>query len=132
MPERPSDCQQAGAYPGGEPMCIAMLLCFAPLLFAQGGRAPWDELRSKNPPGIAISLRLINPHPFHQGELIAAELNLPDYSPVRTPPLAEHWQFGGLLLDPPLDCGTVAKPCFLGAGGPGGMDFSGLMNGPQG
>src|SRR3954447_24195279 len=44
------------AYPGIEPMRIAMLLCLAPLLFAQGGRVPWDELRSKNPPGIAVTL----------------------------------------------------------------------------
>jgi hypothetical protein len=83
-------------------MRILLLLCLAPVLDGQ------------------VTLRLVNPHPFRQGELMAAELNLP-----------EQWQFAGIVLDPPADCGTVAKPCLLtdpNAGGPGGLDGSGLFS----
>jgi hypothetical protein len=92
-------------------MRILMLLWLAPVLNAQGGSDPWNDLRSKNPPGLALTLRLVNPHAFRQGELIAAELNLPDHPPVQTPPPTEQWQFAGILLDPAANCGTVAKPC---------------------
>ena len=78
-------------------MRILMLLWLVPVLNAQSG---------------GVTLRLVNPHVFRQGELIAAELNLPDHPPVQTAPPAEQWQFAGILLDPPADCGTVAKPCF--------------------
>jgi hypothetical protein len=87
----------------GGAMRILVLLWFAPLLTAQS----------------VVSLRLVDPHAFRQGELIAAELNLPDHPPMQSPPAAEYWQFGGILLDPPADCGTVAKPCF--PANPGGM-----------
>jgi hypothetical protein len=110
---------------------IPMLLWLTPFLHAQGGGAPWNDLRSKNPPGLAVTLRLLNPHAFRRGELIAAELNLPNHPPVQIPPPAEHWQFAGMLLDPPADCGIIAKPCFLtdpNGGGPGGLDRSGLFS----
>ena len=110
-------------------MRILMLLWLVPVLNGQGGGAPWNDLRSKNPPGLSVTLRLVNPHAFRQGELIAAELNLPDHSPVQTPPAAEQWQFAGILLDPPAECGTVAKPCFLTDASPGGIDFSRLSSG---
>ena len=103
----------------------------APVLNAQGGGSPWSDLRAKNPPGLSVTLRLVNPHAFRQGELIAAELNLPDHPPMQAPPLAEQWQFTGIVLDPPADCGTVAKPCVLtdpGGVGPGGLDGSGLFS----
>ena len=106
-------------------MRIVTLLWLVLVLNAQGGGAPWSDLRSENPPGLSVTLRLVNPHAFRQGELIAAELNLPDHPPTQTTPPAEHWQFAGILLDPPADCGTVAKPCFLtdpGGGGPGGQN----------
>ena len=112
-------------------MRILTLLWLVPVLNAQSGGAPWSNLRSENPPGLSVTLRLVNPHTFRQGELIAAELNLPDHPPAQTTPPAEHWQFAGIVLDPPADCGTVAKPCFLtdpGGGGPGGQNGGG----PQG
>jgi hypothetical protein len=74
-------------------MRILTLLCLAQVLSAQ------------------ISLRLVQPHPFRQGELIDAELNLPAFTPATVPPPSRQWQFTGLLLDPPTTCGTVAKPC---------------------
>jgi len=112
-------------------MRILMLLWLVAVLNAQGGGDPWSGLRSKNPPDLAVTLRLVNPHPFRQGELIAADLNLPNHPPLQTPPSAEYWQFAGILLDPPADCGTVAKPCFPtdpNGGGPGGVDRSGLFS----
>src|SRR4051794_20109173 len=110
-------------------MRLLMVLWLAPLLYGQSG-APWTDIRAKNPPDVKIMLRLLDSHAFREGELIRAEMSVPEHRPMQGPPPAEHWQFGGLLLDPAADCGTVAKPCFVGA--PGGMDFSGLMNGPQG
>lgn len=107
-------------------MRILTLLCLAQVVGAQGGGDPWGGLRSSNPPGVAIALRLINPHAFRQGELIKAELNFPGFRPGAVPPPAEHWQFTGFLLDPPTNCGTVAKPCFLIE------TESHLMNGPRG
>ncbi len=71
-------------------------------------------------------LRLIDPHPFRQGELIKAEVNLPDFRASTGSPSAEQWQFTGLLLDPQTNCGTVIKPCFLNE-----TEFH-LMNGPRG
>jgi hypothetical protein len=106
-------------------MRILLLLCLVPLLSGQGG-VPWNDLRAKNPRDFTTTLRLVNPHPFRQGEIIVAEMKLPDSAPVRTPPPPEHWQFAGILLDPPADCGTLAKPCFLANG-----DFTGLISGPQ-
>jgi hypothetical protein len=84
-------------------MRFLVVLAFAPLL---SGQAP------------APALRLVASHPFRQGELIEAEMTLP-----------AQWQFAGMLLDPPAGCGTRERPCFPEA--PGGMDFSGLVNGPH-
>jgi hypothetical protein len=77
-----------------------------------------------------ITMRVADPHPFRQGEIIRAEIDVPSSMPMGTPPPAERWQFVGLLLDPPGECGTRAKPCSLGAAG--GRDYFGLMNGPRG
>jgi hypothetical protein len=94
-------------------MRILTLLCLAQVLSAQAGVDPWRGLRSSNPPGITIALRLMSPHQFHQGEVIQAELHVPDVVLNAGSPPAEQWQFTGLLLDPATSCGTVAKPCFL-------------------
>ena len=102
------------------------LLCLARLLCAQGGGDPWSALRSNHPPSLSIALRLVDPHPFRQGELIKAELNLPGFRPGAGPPPAEQWQFIGLLLDPRTTCGTVVKPCFLSE------TEVHVMNGPHG
>lgn len=111
-------------------MRILMMLCLVPILNAQGGD-PWSDLRSKNPQGASIILRLVSPHPYRQGELISARLNLPDNPPAQTAPLPEQWQFAGILLDPPMDCGTLDKPCFVtDAGSLGFRPQVGL--GPQG
>jgi hypothetical protein len=77
-----------------------------------------------------ITMRVADPHPFRQGEIIRAEIDVPSSMPMGTPPPAERWQFVGLLLDPPGECGTREKPCSLGAAG--GRDYFGLMNGPRG
>ena len=66
-----------------------------------------------------VTLRLLSPHEFHQGELIQAELKVP-----------EQWHFAGLLLDPPGECGTVAKPCLTID--PGGFSPPGLVVGAGG
>lgn len=107
-------------------MRILTLLCLGQFLSAQGGSDPWSVLRSNNPSGLSIVLQLTDPHPFHQGELIKAELNLPEFRPGAGSPPPEQWQFTGLLLDPQTNCGTVAKPCFLSE-----TEFH-LMNGPRG
>src|SRR5882724_7726938 len=78
-------------------------------LVGQSG-ATWNDLRAKNPSGIEFHLRLMEARECRQGELIRIELNLPSFSPGQLPP-AEQWQPAGFLLDPPADCGTVAKPC---------------------
>lgn len=56
------------------------------VLNAQGSGAPWNDLRSKNPLGVSITQRLVNPHAFRQGELIAAPEMLParDVAPWTT------------------------------------------------
>ena len=78
----------------------------------QSAGAIWDDLRAKNPPGIELSLRLTDPHSYREGELIRAEMRLPGGSlaPIPHPP-PETWQFAGLLLDPPANCGSLASPC---------------------
>jgi len=75
-----------------------------------------------------ITMRVVDPHPFRQGEIIRAEVDVPGSMPTGT--AAERWQFVGLLLDPAGECGSREKPCFLGAAG--GRDYFSLMNGPQG
>jgi hypothetical protein len=105
-------------------MRILMLLCVAPILNAQGGGAPWNDLRSKNPPGVSVTLQLLNPHAFRQGELIAADIS-PVGLPVPQPkPATEFWTFAGILLDPPLDCGSVSKPCWPSEPNGGGLNGS--------
>lgn len=70
----------------------------------------------------------LNPHPFRQGELMQAGLELLGFTPGAGLSPAEQWQFTGLLLDPPTTCGTVAKPCYLNE--PGGVGF-GIVSGAR-
>ena len=92
-------------------MRILALLCLAQILGAQGVSDPWRAQRSSNPPGFPIALRLIDPHPYHQGELIRAELKLSDSVTDLAAAPPEQWQFTGILLDPASTCGTVPRPC---------------------
>ena len=93
----------------------AGLVCLfaVPAVVAQrNAGAIWNDLRAKNPPGIELSLRLIDPHGYREGELIRAEIKLPGGSLAPTPHAPqETWQFAGLLLDPPANCGSLASPC---------------------
>lgn len=105
-------------------MRALLLVGLAPALFAQSRpvnsvRDPWTELRASNPSGFEPSLQLTTPRPFHSGEVIRVDAVVPGSNP---PPAPERWQFGGFLLDPPLECGEVQKPCF---------GFGGLMNGNE-
>lgn len=77
----------------------------------QSADAIWNDLRAKNPPGIDLSLRLIDPHSYREGELIRAEMRLPGSREPTPQPPPEIWQFAGVLLDPPADCGSLASPC---------------------
>lgn len=61
--------------------------------------------------GQSLTLSLTDPHPYRQGELVRAEIHLPD---------SQEWQFAGVLLDPPSSCGTLQNPCFLQASHFGG------------
>jgi hypothetical protein len=104
-------------------MRAVLLIVSLPALLAQpavqvSGNDPWADLRAKNPPGLEFSLRLTTSHPYHSGELIPVEANVPGMAsnPGQTP-AQEFWQFGGFLLDPAVDCGSLQKPCF-GHSGP--------------
>jgi hypothetical protein len=87
-------------------------------LLAQPGaqvssKEPWADLRAKNPPGLELSLRLTAPHPYHRGELIPVEATAHSMASNPGPaPVQEIWLFSGFLLDPPVDCGSLQKPCF--------------------
>ena len=86
------------------------LLC----LLAQQNVGPgWRDLEAKNPPGIELSLRLVEPHSYRESELIRAEIRFPgrSFALAQQPP-REQWQFDGFLLDPAGDCGSPARPCF--------------------
>jgi len=93
---------------------VLLWLCCVPAAVAQQSVGPgWSDLEAKNPPGIELSLRLVEPHSYHESELIRAEIRFPGRSlaPAQQPP-REQWQFAGLLLDPAGDCGSPARPCF--------------------
>ena len=108
------------------------LLCLAQILGAQEVSDPWSALRSSNPPGFSSMLRLTNPHAYHQGELIGAELKLPNLVPDFAAPPPEQWQFSGILLDPPSTCGTMTRPCITNeAGGIAPVVVNGLVSGPD-
>jgi len=87
------------------------LLLLVPIAAAQTGD-PWSSLRAFAPAGAASELKLLDSHPFYQGEWIRADFKLPGRAEPGQPPPDEVWFFAGLLLDPPADCGTVANPCF--------------------
>jgi hypothetical protein len=102
---------------------LAAALATTALLAAQPGADPWSGLRSKNPPGLELSLRLLDPHEYRQGELIRMEAK--GLGGPLMPSPQEFWQFAGFLLDPPAACGSLQKPCFTAGGGPtgGGIQF---------
>jgi hypothetical protein len=90
---------------------LVCLLSLPAAVAQQSAGAIWRDLRAKNPPGIDLSLRLIDPHSYREGELVRAEMRLPgSLDPTPHPP-PEIWQFAGLLLDPPANCGSLASPC---------------------
>jgi hypothetical protein len=94
-------------------MRAVLLVVSLPVLFAQPGAQvsstdPWTDLRAKNPPDLELSLRLTASHPYHRGELIPVEAKVPGMASEGQ----EYWQFGGFLLDPVVDCGSLQKPCF--------------------
>ena len=93
---------------------VLLWLCCVPVAVAQQDLGPsWSDLEAKNPPGIELSLRLVEPHSYLESESIRAEIRLPGRSPApaQQPP-REQWQFAGFLLDPAVDCGSLARPCF--------------------
>ena len=93
---------------------VLLWLCCALAAVAQQHVGPsWSDLEAKNPPGIELSLRLVEPHSYLESESIRAEIRLPGRSPApaQQPP-REQWQFAGFLLDPAGDCGSLARPCF--------------------
>ena len=98
---------------------LPALLCLSciPAAVAQLSEGPpWSELRSKNPPGIELALTLAEPHRYHEGELIRAEVRFPGRIIVAAQqPPRERWQFAGFLLNPAGKCGSLASPCFQSA-----------------
>lgn len=92
---------------------LLFLYC-VPAAVAQPSAGPvWSDLQAKNPPGIELTLRLMEPHSYRQGELIRAQIGFPgrSFAPAREPP-RDRWQFAGFLLDPVGNCGSLASPCF--------------------
>lgn len=98
-------------------MVSLVFLLFVPAVVAQPSvDQPWSDLRSKNVPGVEFSLRLLEQHQYRRGELIRMEVKSPAQSFVPgQPPPHERWQFGGFLLDPPVGCGSLQKPCMMSA-----------------
>jgi len=94
-------------------VCAGLVCLFSiPAAVAQqSAGAIWNDLLAKSPPGIDLSLRLIDPHSYREGELIRAEMRLPGSREPTPHPPPEMWQFAGLLLDPPANCGSLASPC---------------------
>ena len=91
--------------------CLVCMFSVPASVAQQSAGAIWDDLRVKNPPGIDLSLRLIDPHSYREGELIRAEMRLPGGREPALHPPPEIWQFSGLLLDPSADCGSLTSPC---------------------
>lgn len=63
-----------------------------------------------------IGLRLLDGAVYRERELVRVELSEPD----------REWQFTGFLVEPNVDCGSLAKPCTLS-----GMQFAGLGPGTR-
>src|SRR5215211_5340586 len=89
-------------------------LFYVAAAIAQRSEAPaWQDVRSKNPQGVELSLRLADPHRYREGELIRAQITFQKRNPGRSEaPRREHWQFAGFLLDPVGKCGSLSSPCF--------------------
>jgi hypothetical protein len=90
----------------------ALVFVVSCMPYALAQPAAWNELRSKNPPGIEVSLRLTEARPYAEGELVQASVAFPVRPAPPGQPAKETWQFTGLLVDPAGACGSVAKPCF--------------------
>ena len=48
-------------------------------------------------------MRLLDGDVYREREIVRVEIGGP----------SRGWQFAGFLVDPPAECGTMAKPCFL-------------------
>jgi hypothetical protein len=93
---------------------LICLLSIPAAVAQQGVDHPWSGLWAKNPLGVEFSLRLARSQIYRESELIRAEISHPGGSLAPgQPPSQERWQFGGFLLDPAADCGSLASPCFL-------------------
>jgi hypothetical protein len=92
---------------------LLWLCCVSATVARQNVGPGWSDLEAKNPPGMELSLRLVEPRSYRESESIRAEIRLPGRSPApaQQPP-PEQWQFAGFLLDPAGDCGSLARPCF--------------------
>ena len=101
-------------------MRLWILVFAAGCLAGTAAAQPWSGIQ--NPAGVNVSLTLVDPHPFRQGELMVIQMQPPEWT---MGPPQEQWEVQGVLLDPPVtDCGSVAKPCIE----PGRM--GGLRGGP--
>jgi hypothetical protein len=106
------------------------LLClfWVSVAVAQPGADPWGTLRSRNPSGVEITLRLLREGSYRQGELIRADVHYP--VETRTPQHLprEQWHSNGFLLDPAGVCGTLESPCFPWFPQGGVVSGNGLMS----
>jgi hypothetical protein len=84
----------------------------------------WQTLQAGNPAGAAITLRIAGTQ-FHQGEPVPFSVDLP-----KTPPSPDRiYQFGGFLLDPAAECGSLQRPCFELAPRNGPGSYSPVLHG---
>ncbi len=74
---------------------LALLILLAPRAGAQSG----------NPQGSALTMRLPAGASYHEGELIPFTFTFR--------PGSGHFSFAGFLVDPALDCGSLARPCHI-------------------
>lgn len=100
------------------PLRLALsLVCLVAASEAQPTEPPaWSQLRAKNPAGTQLTLRLSDPHPYAENELIRADISFPGkrWNPPQPMP-RERWQFAGFLVDPTVGCGSLAQPCVSSA-----------------
>ena len=89
----------------------SLLICLLAFLLVPSMEAQWDELRSKNPPGKVSELRLVQPHAYHEGELIQLERTFPQISGIAGARPQERWQSAGFLLYPGPNCGSLKNLC---------------------
>lgn len=90
-------------------MPLLRMLVWLPLVFsasAQTFQQTWQTLHAKNP--VAAPALRIHGARFHEGELIPFAL---DSAPRDSNP-DRMYQFGGFLLTPAAECGTLTRTCF--------------------